>query len=56
MKAGVQTTALQLVDKYMAFLEPKVRRGVMSPLNGVERTSIELAFIWLCERYRITGK
>ena len=55
MRQAKQDRSRELLDKYMEYYEKKVRRGVVSPMNGVERLTIEMCLHWLCERYIIAG-
>lgn len=56
MVDNTQAKAEELVDKYLAHHEIGVRKGAVSPMNGVERLTIEIVFAWLCERYDVTVK
>jgi len=55
MRQTRQDRSQELLDKYMEYHEKKVRRGAVSPLDGIERATLDIFLNWLCERYVVTG-
>ena len=54
MHENKQPRLQQLIDRYMAYWEAKVRRGSAQPLTGAERAVVVDVVRWFIEMYHMT--
>lgn len=51
-----QKMAEHLLCKYMDHYERAVQSNKATPLSAVDRLSLEMALVWIAERYEVTPK
>ena len=51
-----QKLAEHLLCKYMDYFEKLVQSGRAIPLSSIDRLTLEMAFLWLVDKYDLTPK
>ena len=53
MHENTQPRLNQLIDRYLAYWEAKVRRGSAQPLTGAERAAVVEVIRWMSGMYTL---